>query len=208
MPDPQILTTNVLIIGAGPTGLMAANQLNRFGIDFIIIDKKSGPTLESRAIAVTSRSLEIYEQMGLSDEVVEQGQRINSFHFFNQGKERGVVQVGEIGKGYSDFNYMLGFEQSKNEEILSRNLSEHGKNVMWNTEFVSLEKYDQSIQVIAKNNQENISINAKYLIACDGASSPVRHQLKMKFEGGTYENKFFVADTLLKWDLGYDGLIV
>ena len=60
----KVLNTEVLIIGAGPTGLMAANQLVRFGIDFIIVDSKEGPTQESRAIAVTARSLEIYQQMG------------------------------------------------------------------------------------------------------------------------------------------------
>src|SRR5688572_17683306 len=127
------IKTDVLVIGAGPTGLMAANQLNRFGINFIIIDAKKGPTIESRAIAVTARSLEIYEQMGLSDEVVENGQKINSFHFFTQGRERGKVAIGEIGKGYSDFNFLLAFEQSKNEEMLSRNLSATGKEILWET---------------------------------------------------------------------------
>ena len=203
-----VLHTDVLVIGAGPTGLMAANQLNRFGIDFIIIDKKNGPTEQSRAIAVTSRSLEIYEQMGLSDEVIANGQRINSFHFFTQGKQRGIVKVGEIGKGLSDFNYLLGYEQSKNEELLTRNLIEHGQKVLWGTGFVELKEYHKNIQVLARNHQGDIFIEAKYLIACDGASSPVRHQLKMKFEGGTYENKFFVADTILRWKLGYDGLVI
>ena len=114
--DP--INTDVLIVGAGPTGLMAANQLNRFGVDFIIIDSKSGPTEQSRAIAVTSRSLEIYQQMGLSDEILEHGQRINSFNFYSEGKKRGEVVIGELGKGLSDLNFLLGFEQSKNEETL------------------------------------------------------------------------------------------
>src|SRR5688572_10687549 len=106
---------------------MAANQLSRFGIDFLIIDEKKGPTDQSRAIVVTSRSLEIYEQMGLSEEVVEQGQQINSFHFFNDGKERGMIELGAIGIGLSDFNYVLAFEQSKNEELLYRHLRDNGK---------------------------------------------------------------------------------
>ncbi|HUR29829.1 MAG TPA: FAD-dependent monooxygenase, partial [Saprospiraceae bacterium] len=182
----QKLSTDVLVVGAGPTGLMAANQLNRFGVDFIIIDSKSGPTEQSRAIAVTSRSLEIYEQMGLSDEVLANGQRINSFHFFSQGKQKGIVKVGEIGKGFSDFNYLLAYEQSKNEELLYRNLLDHGKDVHWETTFIEIKEYRQNIQVIASNKRNDVIVEAKYLIACDGASSPVRHQLKMNFEGGTY----------------------
>src|SRR5687767_884179 len=176
-----IVETDVLIIGAGPTGLMAANQLKRFGVNFIIIDSKSGPTEQSRAIAVTARSLEIYEQMGIVDEVLTHGQHIDSFHFFTDGKERGKLEIGNIGEGYSDYKYLLGYEQSKNEELLFRNLGEHQKDVKWETTFVELLSHEEAITVVAKHKQEQIQISAKYLIACDGASSPVRHQLKMHF---------------------------
>ena len=202
------IETDVLIIGAGPTGLMAANQLKRFGVEFILIDSKSGPTEQSRAIAVTARSLEIYEQMGIVDEVLKNGQHIESFHFFTDGKERGKLEIGNIGEGYSDYKYLLGYEQSKNEELLFRNLGEHQGDVKWETTFVELTSYEESITIVAKHKQEQFHIKAKYLIACDGAGSPVRHQLEMPFKGGTYENKFFVADTVLKWDLGYNGLII
>ena len=205
---PQSFVTDVLIVGAGPTGLMAANQLQRFGIDFMVIDGKAGPTLESRAIAVTARSLEIYQQMGLSDEVVANGTRMNSFHLYTEGKQRAVVKIGEIGKGLSDFSYLLAYEQYKNEKLLYRTLQENGKEVQWETSFEKLIGFENKIICEARQKQEIIQIEARYLIACDGARSPIRHQLNIPFEGGTYENKFYVADTLLKWDLGYDKLIV
>src|SRR4051812_26638309 len=125
------MNTQVMIIGAGPTGLMAANQLNRFGIDFIIVDSKNGPTEQSRAIAVTSRSLEIYQQMGLSDTILDQGTKMNSFCVYSEGKRKVEVKIGEIGKGLSDFSFMIAFEQSKNEELLFRNLKKSGKDVLW-----------------------------------------------------------------------------
>lgn len=81
--------TEVIIIGAGPTGLMLANQLNRFQIDFIILDSKSGPTVESRAIAITSRSLEIYQQLGLVDKVIAEGAKMTSFNIYSKGKRKG-----------------------------------------------------------------------------------------------------------------------
>jgi 2-polyprenyl-6-methoxyphenol hydroxylase-like FAD-dependent oxidoreductase len=203
-----MMNTQVLIIGAGPTGLMAANQLNRFGIDFIIIDAKDGPTAQSRAIAVTSRSLEIYQQMGLAEIILEQGARINSFCVYSEGKQKAEVKIGEIGKGLSDFSFMLAFEQSKNEDLLYRNLKIHGKDVQWETEFIELKENENGIQASVKKNGDAFSINAQYVIACDGARSPVRHQLNFKFDGGTYENKFFVADATVKWNLEYDRLIV
>jgi 2-polyprenyl-6-methoxyphenol hydroxylase-like FAD-dependent oxidoreductase len=204
----KTLHTDVLIVGGGPTGLMAANQLARFGVDFILIDKKSGPTIESRAIAVTARSLELYQQMGIHQEAINGGKLIQSFNLYSQGKRKAEVKIGEIGKGLSEFSYMLAFEQSKNEELLASNLKKLGKPIHWQYEFVELKDFKESITAVAKHGNDLIQINAKYLIACDGANSAVRQQLKFSFEGGTYSHKFFVADTQLQWDEPYNKLIV
>ncbi len=204
----QDLTTEVLIIGAGPTGLMAANQLMRFGIDFIIVDKKSGPTKESRAIAVTARSLEIYQQMGLVQQAIQGGKKIEYFNLFVDGKRKAEVKIGEIGKGLSEFSFMLAFEQSKNEELLSNNLVANGKAIYWDHEFVKHAEDSHGIKAVVSSQNETIAIAAQYLIACDGAGSAVRIQSGFGFKGGTYEHKFFVADALMKWDLGFDKLII
>ena len=203
------LITDVVIVGAGPTGLMAANQLLRFGVDFIIIDSKTGPTVESRAIAVTARSMELYQQMQLDEVVLSQAKPIDGVKLFSNGKKKVDIIVDSLGKTYSDFNhFLLAFEQNKNESLLYKNLLHHNKNVLWNTSFVNYVQGENSITVIAEKEKGEITISAKYLIACDGAKSPVRHQTNMAFKGGTYENKFFVADTAIKWDLPFDKLIV
>jgi 2-polyprenyl-6-methoxyphenol hydroxylase-like FAD-dependent oxidoreductase len=202
------LTTEVLIVGAGPTGLMAANQLMRFGIDCIIIDKKSGPTVESRAIAITARSLEIYQQLGLAHEAVNGGKKFEYFNLYSKGKQKAEVKIGEIGKGLSEFNFVLAFEQSKNEELLSRNLINNGKSIHWNHEFVKLTEFKNEIKAVVRASNETLTISSKYLIACDGAGSPVRIQLGFSFHGGTYEHKFFVVDALMQWNLGFNKLII
>lgn len=202
------METDVLIVGAGPTGLMMANQLLRFGIDCIIIDSKEGPTEQSRAIAVTARSMEIYQQMGLSDTILEEGTPMNSFNLYFFGKKKAEIKISEIGKGLTDFSFLFAFEQSKNEKLLYQNLRKNGKDVLWNTEFSNLTQTKDSVITIAFQNEEVKKIKSKYVVACDGAKSPVRHQLNFSFEGGTYENKFFVADTILDWNLEYDKLII
>jgi 2-polyprenyl-6-methoxyphenol hydroxylase-like FAD-dependent oxidoreductase len=204
----KTLDTEVIIIGAGPTGLMAANQLARFGIDFIIVDQKSGPTIESRAIVVTARSLEIYEQMGLADDVVQNGQRVELFNLYTNGKRKAVVKIGEIGRGLSTFSYMLAFEQSKNEELLSQNLVEKHKDIHWDHEFVRLLQHKDSIEALVKHGSEDLTIKARYLVAADGANSQVRQQLNFSFRGGTYDHKFFVADALVRWEMGYNRMII
>ena len=103
---------------------------------------------------------------------------------------------------------MFVFEQSKNEELLYKNLKDNGKRVHWETELVELTEHMNSINAIVKKENEPFNITAQYLIACDGARSPVRHQLHFNFDGGTYANKFFVADTVLNWSLAYDKLVI
>jgi 2-polyprenyl-6-methoxyphenol hydroxylase-like FAD-dependent oxidoreductase len=193
----------VVIIGAGPTGLMAACQLGRYGISCIIVDSKAGPTLQSRALLVTSRSLEIYDQMGVADQVVEQGTQISAFSIFTQGKEKVSLPIGIVGQGLTDFPYMHVFEQSKNEELLDDFLTTQGSPVWWNTAFLGLEQDHDGVSVhLLKQGPEEQrqTVRAKYVIGCDGASSKVRQMLNCKFEGGTYKHKFFIADVKMKWD--------
>jgi len=118
---------DVIIIGAGPTGLMVANQLARFNIDLLIIDSKAGPTDQSRAIVITARSMEIYQQMGISDVAIEEGRFITDFAIFSAGKEKATAHVGEFGKGQTDFSYLRAFEKRKNEKLLEKNLAIYKK---------------------------------------------------------------------------------
>ncbi|HMI77962.1 MAG TPA: FAD-dependent monooxygenase [Ferruginibacter sp.] len=203
---------DVIIIGAGPTGLMAANQLARYDIDLLIIDSKAGPTDQSRAIVITARSMEIYQQMGISGTAIEEGRFITDFAIFSAGKEKATAHVGEFGKGQTDFSYLLAFEQSKNEKLLVKNLGRYNKEVCWNTELINIVQQTGSVEVDLKNVSQpgaaTEKISAKYIIGCDGASSVVRHLFNFSFKGGTYEKQFYVVDTKLKWAEGFNKLIL
>lgn len=203
---------DVIIIGAGPTGLMAANQLARFGINFLIIDSKDGPTDQSRAIVITARSMEIYQQLGISDTAIEEGRFILDFAIFVKGKEKATAHVGEFGNGLTDFSYLLAFEQSKNEQLLVKNLSSLNKQVSWRTELEDIIRQPGIAEVHLKKSAEPgqpiEKLTAKFIIGCDGASSKVRHLLSFSFKGGTYEQQFYIADTKLKWEAGSNKLIL
>jgi len=203
---------DVIIIGAGPTGLMAATQLARFNISFLIVDSKAGPTDQSRAIVVTARSMEIYQQLGISNVPIEQGRFITEFAIFVKGKQKALATVGEFGKGLTDFSYLLAFEQSKNEELLVRTLAAYNKEVCWNTELENIVQHQDKIEAdlkhLSKPGHPIEKVTAKYMIGCDGAKSMVRHLLNFSFKGGTYEQQFYVADTKLKWQEGFNKLIL
>lgn len=202
--------TQVIIIGAGPTGLMAACQLARFNVDFIIIDTKPAPTHESRAMLVTARSMEIYQQMGLVDAVLQQGQMIGKFSIYMNGREKATLETVDAGNGLTDFPNLQAFEQFKNEELLYEQLKATGRDVLWRTSLVSFEQHEDHVVANLYDKSDpfrKISIKASYLLACDGSSSLVRQQLGLSFEGGTYQNKFFVADVQLNWQQPANKLI-
>jgi 2-polyprenyl-6-methoxyphenol hydroxylase-like FAD-dependent oxidoreductase len=191
------MRTTVTIVGAGPTGLMAALQCQRFGLDYILIDKKPGPTKESRALAIQARTLEIFRQMGLADQFMLRGYKTEFVNFFSNTKHKAKFPLGNIGAGISEFPFMLVLEQYHTEQLLYNALQLAGNDVLWNTEIVSVSETRDEIHVQCMHKGSAVNITSKYLIGADGAGSFVRHYLQTPFTGGTYENIFFVADILL-----------
>ena len=116
------MDTDVLIVGAGPTGLMLANQLARRGIRFEIIDRHSGPAQQTRAMAVHARTLEIYAKLGIADEAVARGAIGTGASIWAGGKWRAQIPVGDIGQGLSPYPFVLMLGQDENERIMGDKL--------------------------------------------------------------------------------------
>ncbi|MGF1479317.1 MAG: FAD-dependent monooxygenase [Cyanophyceae cyanobacterium] len=194
------LKTDVIIIGAGPTGLSLAVQLIRYGIDFVIIDRKEGITDLSKALVVHARTLEIYEQVGLAQQAVAGGEIVQKGALMHEGKITGRLDFSDFGAQLSPFPYMLVFEQSKNECLLYEYLQHHGQEVRWQTEVGNVEQNADGVKAVLKAaNGETNTVEARYLVGCDGASSPTRHFLGLPFEGSTYPRLFYVADVEMEF---------
>ncbi len=191
----------VVICGAGPTGLMLAAQLQRFNTNFLIIDKKPAPTTESRAVVVQARSMEIYEQMNLSDEIIANAVKADGICFWRHGKKVSEARFENLGNDITPFDFVIIYEQSKNETLLYHYLQQHNHEVEWNTELVSYKEDENKFIVTVKQDDKEIEVTAEYIIACDGGKSTVRELTAMEFSGGTYENVFYVADTHITADV-------
>ncbi|MGF7231694.1 FAD-dependent monooxygenase [Arachidicoccus sp.] len=185
----------VVICGAGPTGLMMAAQLLRFNIDFLIVDKKAAPTNESRAVVVQAKSMEIYEQLNLSDEILSDAIKTDGLCFWRNGRKISHASFKNFGSDITQFDFLLIYEQSKNELLLYNYLRKNQQEVEWNTEFIAYRKEGEGFIVSLKKENNTVEIEAQYLIACDGGNSALRMQALMPFTGGTYEHVFYVADT-------------
>ena len=118
--------TDVLVVGAGPTGLMLANQLGRRGIRATIIDRHSGPARESRAMAVHARTLEIYSKLGLAERALELGTPGYGANMWVGGRLKARIPLNDMGKDMSPFPYVLMLGQDDNERIMGEHLRRLG----------------------------------------------------------------------------------
>ena len=191
--------TQVLIVGAGPTGLMMASQLARFGVHFRLIEKNEGPTTQSRALVIQPRSLEILEQLDIADRAVKQGRIFQIINYVVNGKLAQRVPLGDFGKGLTQFPYLLILEQSKTEPLLANFLQQQGQDIEWRTELVSFTQTDSGVSATLKHHDKEETIKADWLIGADGASSLVRKALSIPFGGETYKESLFVLDCKINW---------
>ncbi len=176
-------------------------------MNFVIVDTKETTTPFSKAIGVQARTLELYEQINLAEKLVDVGHKALQVRMFEGGEAKVVVQLGRLGEGRSPYPYLLIVEQGMHEAILHDFIKAHGRDVMWQT---SLEDFSQNADGVTGTavnaSGEKQSVQTKYLVACDGAKSPVRHRLGLAFEGSTFERMFYVADVDIKWEYSHDML--
>jgi 2-polyprenyl-6-methoxyphenol hydroxylase-like FAD-dependent oxidoreductase len=188
---------DVLVVGAGPTGLMLANQLVRRGVSVIIIDRHAGPSVQTRALGVQARTLEIYAQLGIAERALSLGKRGTGAVIWAQGRQMARVPLGQLGLKATPYPYILVLGQDDNEKIMGDKLRDQGTAVQWTTELVGLTQTAGSVEATVKSaNGETRKIVAAYVAGCDGARSAVRALCGIDFPGAPYEHVFFVADTL------------
>jgi 2-polyprenyl-6-methoxyphenol hydroxylase-like FAD-dependent oxidoreductase len=196
------MKTDVLIVGAGPTGLMLANLLAQRGVAAMIIDRHSGPAQQSRAMAVQARTLEIYAKLGIARQAIDLGKPGTGANMWAQARRLARVPIGDIGQGLSPFPFVLMLGQDDNERILGDRLRRYGMSVQWNTELTSLDQRPGGVvATIRQPDGAEHRISAAWIAGCDGARSSVREQCGITFRGEAYQHVFFVADTTATGDM-------
>lgn len=195
MKQWQDKATEVLIVGAGPTGLMMACQLALRGISFRIIDIKDHPTNYSGALFIQARSIEIFNQLGLAQTAIHQGVIASEIKLLFPGNKTFSILINNIGQSLSQFPFLLMLEQSKTEQILADFIKNYGYAVERNTELLHFKQAYGEVSAILKlpdGNEEKLK--TRYLIAADGGHSTVRELLAIPFLGSTRPVSLFVTD--------------
>jgi 2-polyprenyl-6-methoxyphenol hydroxylase-like FAD-dependent oxidoreductase len=190
-----MIRSDVLIIGAGPTGLVLALWLTKLGVKVRIVDKTAEAGTTSRALAVQARTLELYSQLDLADEVVRRGHKTPSVNLWVKGHKAAELGFDNIAKDLTPYSFVLIFPQDQHEHLLIERLLALGVSVERSTELIGFEDTGDRIMARLRGpDGAEETCEAAYLAGCDGARSLVRETIGAGFPGGTYRQIFYVAD--------------
>src|SRR5438132_8503961 len=142
---------DVLVVGAGPTGLMLANQLARRGVRARIIDRHTGPSLQTRALGVQARTLEIYTYLGIVERALELGKRATGANIWVQGRRAARLPLGDIGRDLSPYPFLLILGQDDNERLLGDVLCKASMAVDWSSDRVGLAQDGGRVEATLKH---------------------------------------------------------
>jgi 2-polyprenyl-6-methoxyphenol hydroxylase-like FAD-dependent oxidoreductase len=189
------MRNDVLIIGAGPTGLVLALWLTKLGVKVRIIDKTAEAGTTSRALAVQARTLELYRQLDLADTVVACGHKVPAVNLWVRGEPKAHLSFETIGSDLTPYSFLQIFPQDEHERLLIARLEGLGVSVERQTELVSFTDEGEHVTAFLRGPEGQDEVcEASYIAGCDGARSTVRETIGTDFPGGTYRQVFYVAD--------------
>ena len=187
--------SEVLIVGAGPTGLVLGLWLAKLGVKIRIIDKTAEPGTTSRALAVQARTLELYQQLDLADAVIARGHQVPAVNLWVKGEPAARLPFENVGAGLTPYPFLHIFPQDQHERLLIERLEALGVAVERRTELLGFTERDERViaRLRSSDGQEE-DCEVRYIAGCDGARSLVRESIGTGFPGGTYRQIFYVAD--------------
>jgi 2-polyprenyl-6-methoxyphenol hydroxylase-like FAD-dependent oxidoreductase len=190
-------TTDILIAGAGPVGLLLATELWRDGADVLLIDPMMERTFFCKALGVTPRTLEIFDDLGFVQDAIDAGIWLRGVSSFNDGAPSAIMDMP------ADLPYgSLSLAQFETERLLENCLRRHGGKVSYGWTLTGFEAHADGVRAqIEGPGADEQTIDCRWLVGCDGAHSKVRSALHLNFEGDRYPQTFVLADLEVEWNL-------
>jgi 2-polyprenyl-6-methoxyphenol hydroxylase-like FAD-dependent oxidoreductase len=205
----------ILVVGAGPTGLVLACTLRRLGVDCRVVDRRAAGGAEPKALVLWSGALEALRRTGIDAELRRRALALTGASYWSKGRRLGEVRFG--GLPGTAFPGPLCVPQPVVEELLRARLGELGGAVEWGTELVEAQRSGDSFQVRLRSGAGDERIEVRRLVGADGTHSRVREALGIGYRGRTYERTFLLGDGRLtgpapadqaQYHLHPDGVLV
>ncbi|MBS0620177.1 MAG: FAD-dependent monooxygenase [Verrucomicrobia bacterium] len=190
-PTPKI---EALVVGAGPTGLVLASELLKRGMETRLIDALAAPMPHSRALGIQPRTLEIFQQMGVLQEMLKYGLPVHATHFYKEGKRAATFHFNTLPTPHP---YLLVLPQEDTERILTNHYIKLGGKLERGISFKSPTELLYDNGLIER-------VSPTWILGCDGAHSAVRHHLNLPFEGASFSEIFALADVAIQTALPPD----
>lgn len=199
----RIVDTQVLVVGAGPTGLTLAGELRRRGVDCMVIDSLDAPLSWDRATIVHPRTMELFATLGLSDELLEIGVHQRYIYIYSDGARLGEMDLAESG---SPFGFNLNVSEEVTERVLAGHLRARGGSVEFGSRLVGLEQLPDRVIATIEQGERQYELSAEWIVGCGGLHSPVRELSGIPFEGRDIPEPWAVLDATLEgWPHGHDA---
>jgi 2-polyprenyl-6-methoxyphenol hydroxylase-like FAD-dependent oxidoreductase len=192
----------VLVVGAGPTGLLLAAELERRDVPCLLIDALDVPLGWDRATVVHERSLEIFEALGIAEPFVAEGVKTRGARFHSDGE---VLAELSLDVTHSRYGFQLGVSEEVTESVLTDFLEAHGGGVTRSTRMIGLQQGDEGVTAALETDGERREVVAQWLVGCDGHRSSVRQAAGIGFPGTDIEGRWAVFDAFVEgWNADYD----
>lgn len=202
----QTNPVEVLVVGAGPTGLLLAGELERRGISCHLIDARRAPLNWDRATVIHPRSLQIFESMGLADRFLAAGCRQRLIKIHSDGEQLGMMDLVSCGSVYG-FN--VGLSEEVTENILTDYLRAQGGEVNRSSRLIGLAQEEEGILAEIERDGSRYQMKAQWVVGCDGVHSVTREQFGIAMSGEEKAKLWAVFDvTMRPWRDTYEGTFV
>jgi 2-polyprenyl-6-methoxyphenol hydroxylase-like FAD-dependent oxidoreductase len=196
------MSPQVLVVGAGPTGLLLASELVRRDVDCLLIDVLEAPQGWDRATVVHARSLEIFEALRLVDRFLDRGVRTRHARFCSDGAELGVLDFELVGGRYP---FQIGVSEEVTESVLAAHLEALGGAVRRSTRLVGLAQSVDAVVATLEHDGARKDVTASWVVGCDGSHSKVRELAGVAFQGSDLADPWAVFDAAIEgWEEDYD----
>jgi len=199
------MRTDVLIVGAGPTGLALATTLRQAGVEPVIVDRLATGQNTSRAAVIHAHTLEVLDRIGVSERLAHEGLMLSRFSIRDRDRLLLRLRFDELPSPYAG---LLMLTQDRTEEILREALSRARGKVRWGTAVESLIGTPDGVEAVLATASGHESVKARYVVGADGMHSLVRRTAGIGFAGSSYEESFVLADVDLQWRHGRDEVML
>lgn len=198
---------DVIIVGAGPTGLLLANFLGSAGIRTLVIERNPSTVGEPRAVSIDDEALRSIQWVGLEEALIETLSLDYGSHYFDAaGRRFAKIEPSEIEHGYPKRN---AFQQVELERILHEGARRFDcVSLRFETEVFGVDEHDDQVVVTMIGNGESCLCSGHWVIGCDGGRSTVRRNLRIELEGDTYNERWLIVDLAETRDLSRQSRVV